>query len=107
MTTLLRRSLVFLAIAGVPLPVFAATPAEVVGWFIHRGEYYEEFAKSAMETFRRADRDRDGVTADEVDLAIAIGAARRRTDRVASLLRFDFNGDGVVTQQEVEGFFRQ
>ncbi|MBI3672727.1 MAG: hypothetical protein HY245_04770 [Rhizobiales bacterium] len=52
--------------------------------------------------FAELDRNGDGITQDEIDLARTIRLAQSRGQRAAGLLRYDLNGDLAISRDEVE-----
>ncbi|TMI99893.1 MAG: hypothetical protein E6G97_20050 [Alphaproteobacteria bacterium] len=96
-----QSALVLPAIAQPRQPA-APDPAIQLTRLINPGTRLPHFLEQARNLFRIADANVDGVvSADDIEWFAVQTAMGARANIVAELLRYDINGDGVVTRDEI------
>ena len=82
----------------------AQRPTEFLERRIWEGLYLEQFVVQAMTPFREADVDANGLDAIDVARRQSRIEAAERAQNIARVLRYDLDGDLVVTPDEVAAF---
>jgi hypothetical protein len=69
------------------------------------GETIERYIAGIVGQLRSADRDGDGLDRDDIELGRKVGLAQSRASRIGQVLRYDLDGDNVVTREELAQSF--
>ena len=78
-----------------------ASGTEIPAPFVPNTGFFEAYVASTFNSFRRADIDRDGLDAADVERLRSKEAVEWRAKRIAEILAFDLDDDGAIGTAEV------